>query len=400
MESLSAYELKAALAELGYSVSVTQDNGSASVNNQSILIGKTAATAGEMPSGNQYRITAANNGRIQISAGSYYGYRAALASIINEVKENDGIYAGAYSGDADLANADRATNDSVRVAFYNVLGYDWISLAGGSDKAAAENTPPVALRQDLQRDILSAYLPDVIGFQEYVNEYRSDFGTIMTGLEYTEVPTTQAKNNSPIFYRADKLSVVDSGFTLYTSEASASNKRGVTWAVFEDQAGNKLAVLNTHFLHTNASDFSATEHEDSAATVLSVISTIKETYGNDIAVIFGGDLNFKNGTGTAYTSLTNGGLTFASEIEGVQTNAGSTYSVHGFYLYNGNGDNVYDLTQSNLLNANPQKPQYTYDYIFVGDESSITVKKYIIVEEDATLRASDHSPTLIDLVFH
>ena len=394
VESLSAYELKDALASMGYSLNVVQDNGAASVDNKSVLIGQTAATEGEMPSGNQYSITVDATGRIQISAGTYYGYRTALARIQNY----GGIPMGSYSGEARPANADRTTSDSVRVMFYNVLGYAWKGVDGND--AASENTPPVALRQDLQRDILSAYAPDVIGLQEYTTAYRSVFNTIMTGLEYTEVSTTKTNNNSPIFYRADKVTIVESGFESYTG-TSATHNRGVTWAVFTKNGTNKqFAVLNTHFLddgNAGGSEAGNTERENNAAKVLDVISSIKAEYG-DVAVIFGGDLNFKNGSGTAYTSLTNGGLTLASEIGDVQTNVGYTHSVHGFYLYDG-GNNVYDMTQSNLINNS--KSQYTLEYVFIGDElSSITVQKYIFVKEDATFRASDHSPTLVDFILN
>ena len=410
VEGLSAYELKQMLTEFGYSVKVKEDNGSATVDAKSILLGKTAATEGEMPEGNNYSIVE-KNGQIQISAGNYYGYSAALNFIKSKIRQNDGFPQGLeYTGTADVSNVTR-TGDSIRVMFYNVLGYSWEGVDG--EKADEKHTPSVTLRQELECDLLSAYAPDVIGFQEYVNEFQSDFDAQLEAIGYTRVPTTKTNNNTPIFYRADKVTLVQSDFTKYTTTDSAKNNRGVTWAMFKENGTDKMfAVFNTHFLHSLDKNTTTwdTERENNAKQILAVINNIVKL--PNIPIIMGGDLNFSNiwsdkGTESSrkpYEALVNGGLTLASNIEGVQTNfytssnsKNYTNSVHGFYLYD-SVKKIYDMKQSNLINN--KKSQYTLDHIFMGNLSSITVHTHWIVEDELTMRASDHCPVFVDFTIN
>ena len=89
-ESLSAYELKDALEGLGVSVTVNSENVMTSIGQKTILMGNTSVSEGELPEGDGFVIREDANGRIQIAAGSYYGYREVLAFI----REQGGIPKG------------------------------------------------------------------------------------------------------------------------------------------------------------------------------------------------------------------------------------------------------------------------------------------------------------------
>jgi hypothetical protein len=42
---------------------------------------------------------------------------------------------------------------------------------------------------------------------------------------------------------------------------------------------------------------------------------------------------------------------------------------------------------------------YTLDYIFFGGNmNAVEIKNYYIIEDDLTLRASDHCPTVTDII--
>ena len=216
-----------------------------------------------------------------------------------------------------------------------------------------------------------------------------------------------------MFYRADRVRLVESGFSAYTTSESLKHNRGVTWAVFQEISTNKqFAVFNTHFLHSVDSNTEKwdTERENNAKDALAVIEEIKSQYAG-IPIIFGGDLNSWNvwsnystaSSRKVYETLTNsqtGKLTLASNVSGVETNfwtssnkSNYTHSVHGFYRYDST-QKTYDMTQSNLINQN--KSRYTMDHIFVGNTSGMKIGRHYIIEDELTLRASDHCPVLID----
>ncbi len=409
VESLSAYELKDALTSLGYKLpedAVVADNGSSSVNAKSILIGKTAATEGDMPTGNQFSITE-NNGTVQISASNYYGYRAA----IEYIQQKGGIPTYTeYTNDASLKYLSKP-DASVRVMFYNVYGYDnWKNPDGTTVYA-----PSLALRQDMQKDLLSAYAPDVIGFQEYTADcYHANFNSILSSLDYAQVPVSKGTANyTPIFYNDKKLELVDYEYVMY-NEYNGGGTKSITWAIFKVKSGedaNKMfAVFNTHFEYQSQNDGGNVYRCSNARELLTVIQTVlgKRTEYKNIPLFMGGDLNYWNinDTKEPHQILTSGGLTYLAERNNTLTEYTnrweqdgdySTYteSYHGYYRYDPT-EKIYYMSENSMTTS-----RYSLDYIFLGgDEDSVAVKKYIIVNNDLTYRASDHSPTFVDFVFN
>ena len=93
-------------------------------------------------------------------------------------------------------------------------------------------------------------------------------------------------------------------------------------------------------------------------------------------------------------------MTLVSNISGVETNfwtssktSGYTNSYHGYFYYDAD-KKIYDVTKSNVTSTH-----YTLDHVFLGgNKNGVTVKRHFIIEDDLTLRASDHSPILIDFV--
>ena len=414
VESLSAYELKDALTGLGYTLNVVADNGSSSVNAKSILIGKTAATEGDIPTGNQYLIKADANGLIQISAGNYYGYRAALSFLTEEMNAHGGILAGVYSSTANVPHVEHATDDSVRVMFYNVFGWNsWYDESGKSTSALF----PYQLRMDLQKDLIEAYAPDVVGFQEYMStalrngvaDYHSKFTPIMTALGYTQISTTAGNANcTPLFYKTDKYDVVESGYQLYSENGSGS--KSVTWAVFREKAtGKAFSVFNTHFVHEESNNEGRVQN---AKELLSVINTVTAKY-QGISAIMGGDLNYWNiwetykpdeaaiGSYLPHKELTTGGMVYMHNVAEKSVGAPDTDSYHGYFGYNAT-KKIFNMGVTTILDKATTNPDtYTLDHIFLGgNKDGIDAKKCIIITDDAALRASDHSPTYVDFILN
>ena len=433
VESLVAHELKAMLEELGCKVAVEEDRNDPSICTEAVLIGKTAATEEALPTGNAFSV-AEKDGQLQISAGNYYAYRAAIDYLRTTIEENGGVPRDlAYTGDTTVANAERATEDSLRVMFYNVYGLTtWkkgaLDAQGNdvSQSLTGKYVPPYTIRQDLQLQLIEAYAPDVIGFQEFMSgsgnlDYYTTFlPRMLNQLGYTQVkPEVGRGNCTPLFYNAEKLSVVESGYQLYSV---GGNSKSVTWAIFSvksgKDAGKTFAVFNTHFAYESG-EYGDLRREQNAKELVEVINEV--TQNGTIAGFMGGDLNFWNLWGNydgktgaeaearisatkPYKVLTEGGMTLLSGLADVESNFWSksntknyTNSYHGFFEYDAT-KKIYDLENSSLTRT--KSTGYTLDYILLRNqsESTVTVKKYYILKDELTCRASDHCPTLADFV--
>ena len=417
VEELSAYELKAALAKMGYSLAgegvITERD--VTVNSSKYIYIGSSPDEGIDPTGTEYTVSANRDGEIRIAAGSYYGYRAA----IEYIQQKGGIPTYTeYTNDASLKYLSKP-DASVRVMFYNVYGYyNWSNPNGGS--------PALALRQDLQRDLLSTYAPDVIGFQEYVaNTYHAEFNSTLSSLGYAQVDVSKGTANcTPLFYNPSKVALVkngqeqdECGFELYqqTNDDPGINSKSVTWAIFEELdangkgTGHKFAVFSTHFSHESGAD-AAAKRCHNAEQLLGIMEAVlnRNPEYNNIPVIMGGDLNYWkiNDTKEPHQILTSSGLTYLAQPDtspAEYTNRWEkdgdysqyTESYHGYYRYDPN-EKIYDMSENSMTTD-----RYSLDYIFLGgDKDSVTVKKYIIVNNDLTYRASDHSPTFVDFVFN
>ncbi len=392
---LAAYELKDYLKGRGFDLPVVRDSSAAAKGGKSIRMGETAMMVGTMPTGDDYSITDDADGNIQILAGSYYGYREALRYIRLKGGISKGI---SQSGNATPALAAKA-DGTIRAMFYNVYGWDnWKKLDGTT--ASGNDAPSLALRQDLQRDLFESYQPDVLGFQEYMaDSYHAKFNSVLTELGYAQVDVSKGSANcTPLFYKKDKLEVVEKGYILYDCSDDTDSK-SVTWAVFREKSSGKLvSVFSTHFMWNMTKDEGAKwdkEREDNAKELVALVNTVVAKYEN-IGAIIGGDLNYWNTTAgnsaPAYTVMVNGGLKYMISMTTAHNRA-TTESYHGYHAYDGS-KSIFDTTKNTLTTS-----KYTLDYIFFGGSKNKTeIKSYYIISDDITMRASDHCPTFTDIV--
>jgi len=127
VEGLAAHELQ---KEYLPTLDIVSD--SASVSTRSVLVGNTNVTVGDMPTGNQYSVNIDTNGRIQIAAGSYYGYRAAIKALAQNVTKGCVPADLNLTGDASI-DLMTAPSGALRVMYYNLYGYDNDFAAGRTE---------------------------------------------------------------------------------------------------------------------------------------------------------------------------------------------------------------------------------------------------------------------------
>lgn len=386
---LAAYELKAYLQTVGYTLEVLEEDDTASVNQKSILVGKTAYTVSNLPPNHQYAIYLDDNGRLQIAASSSYGYQKALDDIKEwggfPVQVNQtGDAAQSFSGSA--ANMEKS-DGSLRIMSYNIYGYEDTNGSKGG---------PVALRQELQLEIFQFYDPDVIGFQEYVAKSHSSMTAKLAALGYAEVPITPSAsddsvNDTPIFYNTATVSLVEGayGYFLYTGDGcNNSNTKSLSWAVFQQKGenGKRFAVVNTHLMYNEDGIDHTAQRQTNVVQLLAKIQVIQAKYPN-VPIILGGDLNCTYQS-EPFTDIQTGGFTWMRDAEGINTDAYGK-KVYATFSYE---TNTYTSCPS------PSATGYGIDHVFMSGD--LTASNYLTVTDRNACLASDHCPRFTDFTLN
>ena len=94
------------------------------------------------------------------------------------------------------------------------------------------------------------YMPDILCLQEVTSVAYScvlndlyDFYTVTNAMHLG----TTIVNYTPILYRTDKFTLIESGVEWLNSRYEETNTKSLSWAVFEDKVTNKrFAVINLH----------------------------------------------------------------------------------------------------------------------------------------------------------
>lgn len=236
-------------------------------------------------------------------------------------------------------------------------------------------------RDDLAAESILGNMPDVVGLQEFDNNYRSAFGTEslseMISESYSEVGASEESWN-PIFYNKNTVTPVGYGFGTYTDGTEhniydlgiitvTSKFRTYTWAVFEHiDSGKQFLVFNTHL------DTDSTKQPSQCAELTAKITEVMTQYGISNVFLLG-DLNSNASSDTA-TTLFDFGFTDTHDIAVTKDNLGS------------NAAGVGEAITTGYSNA--------IDHIYcIGKKITVSEYKTVIDIRDA----SDHCPICVTL---
>ncbi|MBQ7348088.1 MAG: hypothetical protein IJW55_09980 [Clostridia bacterium] len=409
-EVYAASELRAAFADYqGAEVDIVYDDVTAS--NEDIYVGNTVYSK-KVPVGNAYSVTTAGT-CVYISAGSTYGFEAAVAAVCGELQTNGCLKSGLElfgNGDA-LQTCGQKQEGQIRFLTLNVYGW-----------ANTSHNTTVALRQPYQVSLLKSYDADILAFQEFSNStekgtvrYRSEsFLADLAELGYSEVGdgtllNTDGANFTPLFYKKDTLTVVDCGYLLY-SGINDVNSKSVTWAVFSDQNGDRFIAMSTHFMWNDTTGSLVTRTEDmtdeqysdlvdeaadvlrqqNAKELLALLSEIREEYG-DLGVVIGGDMNtgFARTRHAPLSELEGGGLLWA---QGTADDAGcAVNSVNGHGAY-ATWDSEKELFTSYYSHID-RDATYSIDHVWY---EGISIELFATVADRYACFSSDHNPKIVD----
>lgn len=119
-------------------------------------------------------------------------------------------------------------------------------------------------RRDYAADLVKFYSPDIFGAQEVLHNQLMDLTERLPEYAYIGVGREDGKTKgeyAPVFYKKDRLKLIDSGNFWLAEDMNAVGKKGwdaacervATWGIFEDiKSGKRFLFLNTHLDHMGA----------------------------------------------------------------------------------------------------------------------------------------------------
>lgn len=248
------------------------------------------------------------------------------------------------------------------------------------------NANPSAFRNTLVAEMAAEFDADICMFQEFGPETirvgEAPLQSLLAGT-YSEVPTEKADRNfTPVFYKTEAYTLIDSGYLLYDGKNDADSK-SITWAVLEERAtGKRVAVASTHFWWMYESDEDNQQRLRNADQLKALCDTIVNKHG--VPVIIGGDFN--NGMNSVqgdepYHYMC--GLGFRDVRLLARTSTDSPTCHDGYPFLEPDGKTFTPGTM----------PKCTIDYIFIYGEG-LTAASLEVLTSPKARTSSDHCPLL------
>ena len=261
-----------------------------------------------------------------------------------------------------------------------------ITLYGQNIWGNMAKTECISNRNGCIRDMIVAYDADICCFQE-CNPRTSRAGDTAIELllqdTYEEVPTEAGKNNyTPVFYRRDRFTVVESGFTAYEGLNDVGSK-SITWAVMEEkESGVRFGICSTHFWWKSTGEVDNAQRLENAAVLLARINDLKERY--DIPVFATGDLNCGKNASQGEEPC----QWLQERLLDVRRYADETTDALTHHAYPWRDEhNVY---HARLI---PQKS--ILDHFFVSEHPNVHLNRFSVDNSAVALTSSDHSPMIV-----
>lgn len=238
---------------------------------------------------------------------------------------------------------------------------------------------------------ITTYSPGIVCFQECAN---SNYGKVITKLkEYNYVSAhnthegTTTKVYTPIVYRKDLYSLIESGQEWLEKRYTKTNTKCIAWAVFEEKSsGKQFAVINIHVSlwslnydlpdgKTHADMFAEAVQwkVDNMNQMNACMNTILERYPN-IPCLWTGDFNFDLNN-NAYAAVMSFGMKDA-EFTATESRTTGMRSFH------------------NAVGEAPTAGN-SIDHIF--GNAYVTFRNHKICMTESDILGSDHCPVYADV---
>ena len=375
-----ANELKAKIKEV-YKVDLPLKLSTQKEGTYEILIGACArAEATEalsaVAANSDGYIVKATNTRLIIAGRTAISTKVAANNVINSYMPSDylkvpqipfGVIEKYDTMFGDVSTKQqKAEGAEVRIMSFNVLSELFCDITSASRKAYTAGT-------------ILAYMPDVIGFQEFDGYYQGNVRPLIA--DTYEIILGRKNDNSVgyngIAYNTKTLTLIDKGYVEYRKTGQGRNHKYLAYGVFKTKSTNEtFALVNLHWdINGLANDYKMMQCEDTVA----LIASIREQYSN-CPVFVTGDYNTNRHTDYFQALLTNASMQTSEVSAAVKINDQyNTY--HGVPL--GTLPGIKDTSIDHIVHT-----------------SNVTSLRYQVIIDLPTLYASDHNPVIADFALN
>lgn len=285
----------------------------------------------------------------------------------------------------------------LRLMFYNIYGYKWYPDFANSPHL---HSGPVSLRQKMEMRLIERYCPDVLGMQEYNATFNEGMTPLLEAAGYTRVeewhlaPDKKGRriNFTPLFYRAERLKLLDHGYLLYNGPNDV-NSKSLTWGVFEEYGtANRFICICTHFMFNDpklAKGEPNAVRVENAKQLLAFVDQLQNSAYAGLPVIIGGDLNCFCDS-DPFRTLLDGGFAWLYDIAKIKNDSSG---IKGYAIY--------DETREEYLTCPMPKenPHGAIDHVLLkqGTHTLATVEAYLAILDREACLSSDHCPRIADI---
>lgn len=244
--------------------------------------------------------------------------------------------------------------------------------------------------------VFKELMPDLVGGQEVNADMQRlfKFYCLEEGLPYTQI----WGNYTPLIYRADKLTLLETEYIIYPEELEGFDgffndvkSKSCNLGVFQTKEDQKTFIfVTTHLWWKNGSDPTSIEYQagsDQARTLqikmaLELIQKYQKKYDN-CPVFLVGDMNTEYYSEAIQYALGPGGYSHAHDVAIEFADEGNGYTE---CFYEGPGEYWQNLPFPNAI-----------DHILVKDIPEDCIRRFDRYTPDYYLLLSDHAPVFVDV---
>lgn len=282
----------------------------------------------------------------------------------------------------------RRDDVNLRILVDNIWDYSAETLPKAWEEAGIDCRDKHRAPQFAQ--LTRAYMPDVLGLQEYSRHMHNEFYPLIQayGYEMAYDSGDGPWNNTPIFYLKDSLELVDVNYHLFTPErwCNAGTKSFAS-AVFRHKKNGRLfAYINTHLWYMGEKKRAGSTMARAAQIRLIMAEAEFLRRQHDCVIFVAGDMNCEEST-VPMQQFLEAGYVPCYKAATVATN-------------HDNGHHICapaDVGIRKSRRKSPKREKGAIDHCLVyqakkGDE----VKVFDCIQAYFTVLITDHYPNLID----
>lgn len=229
---------------------------------------------------------------------------------------------------------------------------------------------------------------DILLLQEVSNDWHLYLDEALLEIGYTMVPTKanpelgtvgDRQNYTPIYYRADKLTLIECGYDQFESvksrpDGNLSSSKSYTWALFEEKdTGKRFVSISTHYTWYSDPEQANRFRIADAGEVMEAVANLEARYACPIIVM--GDFNCAVNS-DPYQVMAGGNLQDARYHAGQRINI--------------NINTWHELGEEATSGSNG-----VLDHCFFS-KTGMNAKLFQVVSNTYAVHSSDHFPIALD----